>query len=130
MSLCDTCETVSHCARHGCIPLTGSLHAAMDRQLREVGEGLQDLHRPPRRTTRSCAALGVCQHREPACGDCLPPIAAATANSDGSPAQADPAWSWIDRLRAPAMWALLLSGSAAATVLVLLAFTRGSLCAA
>lgn len=93
-----------------------------------------DTHCPGRPTARRaapparrCDLLGVCQGHTPACEGCTPPI---TAHSDGSTPQADLPRGWIDRLRPPVRWALLLGGSAASAVCLLLAFKGGALCAA
>ena len=99
-AICDGCETVAHCHRHGCIPVAGSLHGAMARELRALEANLQDLHTPA-------------------------PSTAARPN----PATPWAGWDWIDRLRPAALWALLLSGSAASALCLLLAYTGGSLCA-
>lgn len=35
--ICDSCETVRWCSKHGCIPFAdGSLHPAIDQKLRET----------------------------------------------------------------------------------------------
>lgn len=82
---------------------------------------------------RRCDALGVCQGLTPSCEGCTP---LAMANSDGSgPQAATPwgGWDWIDRLHTPLVWALLwvlvVGGSAASVLCLLLAYTGGALCA-
>lgn len=99
-AICPACETVAHCHRHGCIPVDGSLHPAMARELRAIEANLQDLHTPA-------------------------PSAAARAH----PATPWSGWDWIDRMRPVALWALLLGGSTASGLCLLLAYTGGSLCA-
>lgn len=68
------------------------------------------------------------------------PAPLITANSDGSSPRAPTpgaapwaGWDWIDRLHTPLVWALLwvlvVCGSAASVLCLLLAYTGGSLCA-